>query len=237
MENGSVSGRLAACSDALERMAMMEAKFPNVSFLQQTPQLLALMTIIRDQRTRREEFVFYADRIIRLLIESGLAQLPFHEKSIVTPTGTVFEGTGFAQRICGVSIVRAGESMEAGLRAVCRGISIGKILIQRDESTALPRLYYVKLPADISQRKVLLLDPMLATGGSVLRAIDVLLEKGVQPGNIIFINLVACPEGVQAVASRHPNIKVVCAALDSHLDERKYIIPGLGDFGDRYFGT
>ena len=143
----------------------------------------------------------------------------------------------FQGSICGVSIMRAGESMEQGLRDCCRSVRIGKILIQRDEETALPKLYYSKLPKDIDQRFCLLLDPMLATGGSANKAIEVLIDNGVKEERIIFINLVACPEGIEAVVTKFPKLKIVTAAVDAGLNERKYIIPGLGDFGCRYFGT
>jgi len=136
-----------------------------------------------------------------------------------------------------VSIIRAGESMENALRAVCRDIRIGKILIQRDETTALPKLFYSKVPEDIADRYVLLLDPMLATGGSVLKAIEVLVDHGVQPERIIFVNLIAAPEGITAIANRYPEVIVVSAEVDQCLNTKKYIIPGIGDFGDRYFGT
>lgn len=114
---------------------------------------------------------------------------------------------------------------------------LGKILIQRDEETALPKLFYVKLPHDIGQRYVFLLDPMLATGGSAIMAIDSLKERGVTADRIIFVNLVSCPEGLTNLFRAHPQIKVVTAAIDEGLNERSYIVPGLGDFGDRYFGT
>merc|ERR1712224_1000211 len=140
----------------------------------------ALMTVLRDKNTEVQDFVFFADRIIRLLVEAGLEEMPHVEKEVATPTGVTFQGTGWALPykpcLCAVSIMRAGESMEAGLRAVCRGIKIGKILIQRDEATALPKLFYSKLPENIKEQTVLLLDPMLATGGSAIAAIDV-LEK------------------------------------------------------------
>merc|ERR1719230_999942 len=117
------------------------------------------------------------------------------------PTGVEFKGVGwglpYMNNICGVSIVRAGESMEAGLRAVCRSCKIGKILIQRDEATAMPKLYYSKLPPNIKDMTVLLLDPMLATGGSAIAAAKVLVDAGVPPTRIVFINLVCCPEGVR----------------------------------------
>ncbi|OBZ66629.1 Uracil phosphoribosyltransferase [Grifola frondosa] len=114
---------------------------PSVFTLPQTAQLEALYTIIRDKNTSRGDFLFYSDRIIRLLVEEGLNHLPVVPKTIETPTGAAYDGVGFEGKICGVSILRAGEAMEAGLREVCRSVRIGKILIQRDEETAQPKLF------------------------------------------------------------------------------------------------
>jgi uracil phosphoribosyltransferase len=209
----------------------------NVHLLPQTNQLRALHTIIRDRNARRDDFVFYSGRIIRLLIETGLDLLPFEPYEVETPVGRKYEGLRFASQICGVSVARAGESMEAGLRAVCTSIRIGKILIQRDRTTKLPRLYYANLPSDIARRHVLLLDPMLATGGTALAAIQVLLDRGVAEQNIVFINLITVPEGIAAVSQRHPDVKIVTSSIEERLNENAYMMPGIGDFGDRYFGT
>lgn len=219
------------------RAQLLRQKFPTLTLMPQTAQLRAMMTIIRDKTTGREEFVFYADRIIRLLVEEALNELPFQEHDVSTCVGRTYSGVLFSQKICGVSIVRAGESMENGLRAVCRACRIGKILIQRCEKTAEPTLYYSKLPTDINERFVLLLDPMLATGGSVCKAIEVLKEKGVKEEKILFVNLLAAPEGIANVCTRFPKVKIILAALDEGLDDQYFIVPGLGDFGDRYFGT
>ncbi|KAL1916894.1 uncharacterized protein VTP21DRAFT_5091 [Calcarisporiella thermophila] len=208
-----------------------------VQLLQQSPQLLSLMTIVRSKDCSRADFIFYSDRVIRLLVEEGLNHLPVVEKIVETPTGSTYKGVGFKGQICGVSIMRAGESMESGLRECCRSVRIGKILIQRDESTAMPKLFYAKLPHDIANRYVLLLDPMLATGGTALKAVEVLLEHGVKEEMIIFLNLISSPEGIDTFVKKFPRIKIITAAVDELLDDRKYIIPGLGDFGCRYFGT
>jgi uracil phosphoribosyltransferase len=112
-----------------------------------------------------------------------------------------------------------------------------KILIQRDEETAEPKLFYSKLPSDIADCHVMLCDPMLATGGSALTAIDVLKKAGVKEENILFLNVVSVPEGLKILAEKAPGVTIVTAALDSHLNPQKFIIPGLGDFGDRYYGT
>jgi len=221
---------------AVDKEALKQ-KYPNLHVLKSNHQIKCLQTLIRDRTTKREDFIFYADRLIRLLIEEALNFLPFFEKKIITPTDSEYNGTLFATKICGVSIVRAGESMEAGLRAVCKHIKIGKILIQRDEETAQAKLLYAKLPSDIATRFVLLLDPMLATGGTVNKAVEVLLKRDVPQEKIIFMNLLAAPEGIEKVFSIYPNLTVVTSEIDDYLNEKKYIVPGIGDFGDRYFGT
>ncbi|KAF2669190.1 uracil phosphoribosyltransferase [Microthyrium microscopicum] len=210
---------------------------PNVTILPQTPQLIALLTMIRDKKTQRADFIFYSNRIIRLLVEEGLNHLPTVEQAITTPVGRSYAGVKFEGKICGVSIMRAGEAMEQGLRDCCRSVRIGKILIQRDEETAKPKLFYDKLPTDIADRWVLLLDPMLATGGSALMAVDVLKGKGVPEEHILFLNLIASPEGAGNFAKLCPKVRVVTAFVDQGLDEKNYIVPGLGDFGDRYYTT
>ncbi len=209
----------------------------NVHLLAQTNQLRALHTVIRDRGADRDDFVDAAGRIMRLLIETGLDLLPHEEYDVMTPVGQTYRGLRVAPEICGVSIVRAGDSMEAALRGVLRGVRIGKILIQRDKETKLPHLYYTALPDDIADRHVLLLDPMLATGGTAIAAIEILLEHGVPQSDIVFVNLIAVPEGITAVCERFPAVRVVTSAIDEHLNENAYMIPGIGDFGDRYFGT
>ena len=131
-----------------------------VNLLTQTDQLKALMTTIRDSTTSRSDFVFYSNRIIRLLVEEGLNYLPVTAHCVTTSTNSSYQGVAFQGSICGVSIVRAGEAMEQGLRDCCRSVRLGKILIQRDENTGKANLYYSKLPEDIAQRWVFLLDPM-----------------------------------------------------------------------------
>jgi uracil phosphoribosyltransferase len=125
---------------------------------------MRLYRMIRDKNTERADFIFYSNRIIRLLVEEGLNHLPIVEQTVTTPVGRSYAGLQFQGKICGVSIMRAGESMEQGLRDCCRSVRIGKILIQRDEETSIPKLFYDKLPEDIASRWVLLLDPMFATG-------------------------------------------------------------------------
>ncbi|KAF8001057.1 hypothetical protein HF325_004846 [Metschnikowia pulcherrima] len=205
----------------------MATENKNVILLPQTNQLIGLYSIIRDQSTRRGDFVFYSDRIIRLLVEEGLNQLPVEKAVIQCHGDKTYTGARFLGKICGVSIVRAGESMELGLRDC--------YIDSKDEETALPKLFYEKLPEDISERYVFLLDPMLATGGSAMMAVEVLLSRGVRADRILFLNLLAAPEGIEAFHEKYPDVKIITGGIDEKLDDDKYIVPGLGDFGDRYY--
>lgn len=210
--------------------------YPNVYVIQSTFQIRGMHTLIRDRGISKHDFVFYSDRLIRLVVEHGLGHLPFTEKQVVTPTGSMYTGVDFCKKLCGVSIVRSGESMENALRACCKGIKIGKILIHRDGDNG-KQLIYEKLPNDISERHVLLLDPVLATGNSANQAIQLLIEKGVPESHIIFLNLISAPEGIHCVCKRFPSLKIVTSEIDVALNEEFRVIPGMGEFGDRYFGT
>jgi len=209
----------------------------NVHLLPQTRQLRALHTIIRARETKREDFFFSSRRIIRLLVEAALDLTPFEECKVETPVGEIYTGLRSVSPICGVSVARAGDSMEAGLREVYPSAQIGKILIQRDKATKLPHLYYSALPGNIATSQVLLLDPMLATGGSALTAIQVLLDKGVAVRDIVFVNLLSAPEGIATVCGRHPELRIVTSSVERHLNHNAFMVPGIGDFGDRFFGT
>jgi len=204
-----------------------------------SPAITMLMSIIRDKNTCQAEYVRAADRLMAILAEEGLARLPsVVPKVIETPCGK-YNGVSAPEghTICAVDIVRSGGILLEAVRKVMPELKTAKILIQRDEETALPKLFYSKLPPDISKLHVVLCDPMLATGGSALTAIQVLKEAGVKEDNIIFINVVSCPEGLRALAKKAPNVRIVTLGNDACLDEQKFIVPGLGDFGDRYYGT
>ncbi len=153
--------------------------------------------------------------------------------------GGTFEGCRLPKEssICAVSILRAADCMLEEVRMVMPSCAVGKILIQRNEKTAEPVLMYSKLPPDVASRPILLLDPMLATGGSAVTAVKVLVERGCKPESIVFVNVLCVAEGLDALAKAYPSVRVVTGGIDPILDERKYIVPGLGDFGDRYFGT
>ncbi|KAM5581806.1 uridine kinase-like protein 5 [Rosa sericea] len=210
--------------------------YPNLFLIFSTFQIRGMHTLIRDAQTTKHDFVFYSDRLIRLVVEHGLGHLPFQEQQIITPTGSIYSGVVFCKRLCGVSVIRSGESMENALRACCKGIKIGKILIHGEGNNGR-QLIYEKLPKDISTRHVLFLDPVLSSGNSAIKAISLLLSKGVPESNIIFLNLIAAPEGIHAVLKRFPMLKLVTSEIDLSLNEDLRVIPGMGEFGDRYFGT
>ena len=218
-------------------------------------QIRGMHTIIRDRRVNRSDFVFYSDRIIRLVVEHGLGHLPFSEQVVLTPTGDQYKGVTFCSKLCGVSIIRSGEAMENALRACCKGIKIGKLLIERRDKDGMiarqasasgdlsspvmynSRIHYEKLPHDIADRYVLLLDPILATGVSAQSAIDLLLERGVQEEKILFLTVIASTQGVHHLCTRYPRMKVITSEVDAGLSDDNKVLPGVGEFGDRYFGT
>eukprot|EP00239_Pterosperma_sp_CCMP1384_P003911 CAMPEP_0197845428 /NCGR_PEP_ID=MMETSP1438-20131217/2366_1 /TAXON_ID=1461541 /ORGANISM="Pterosperma sp., Strain CCMP1384" /LENGTH=392 /DNA_ID=CAMNT_0043456723 /DNA_START=359 /DNA_END=1537 /DNA_ORIENTATION=- len=215
--------------------------YANLDLLPGNYQTRGMHTIIRSRDTHKTDFVFYADRLIRLVVEHGLGQLPFREREVCTPTGVQYVGVEYAKGLCGVSIIRSGESMENALRACCKGVKIGKILVhrrhEREEDKEKESLIYHKLPRDIASRHVLLLDPILATGHSAIRAIRVLLEHDVSEEKIMFLTLIAAPEGIKNICEAFPKIRLITSEIDNGLDEQCSVVPGIGEFGDRYFGT
>jgi uracil phosphoribosyltransferase len=225
------------CSPFHLQLGVIVTSARNVLLLPQTNQLRALHTVIRDKETSGRDFEVHSRRIIRLLLEAGLELLPFEKREVTTPVGETYHGLQFPPRVCGVSVIRAGESMETELRDMIPGIPIGKILIQRDKQTKQPELLYRHLPADIGASHVLLLEPMLATGGSALAALDVLREAGVPDGNIVLVNFLASPTGLERVALAAPDVKIVTSAVEDGMNEDAFMVPGIGDFGDRFFGT
>lgn len=210
----------------------------NLFVLPTTPQIKGLHTFIRNANTPRDEFIFYSKRLIRLVIEYGLGLLPFKEVTVETPQGIAYQGRRIAtNKICGVSILRAGETMEQAVCDVCKDIRIGKILIQTNQITGEPELYYLKLPKDIKDFRVILMDATVATGAAAMMAIRVLLDHEVPEDNILLVSLLMAEVGVHSIAYAFPKVKIVTTALDPEINEKYYVIPGIGNFGDRYFGT
>ncbi|XP_050997532.1 uracil phosphoribosyltransferase homolog [Acomys russatus] len=199
-----------------------------LKLLPMNDQIRELQTIIRDKTASRGDFMFSADRLIRLVVEEGLNQLPYKECMVTTPTGHKYEGVKFEKGNCGVSIMRSGEAMEQGLRDCCRSIRIGKILIQSDEETQRAKVYYAKFPPDIYRRKVLLMYPILSTGNTVIEAVKVLIEHGVQPSVIILLSLFSTPHGAKSIIQEFPEITILTTEVHP-------VAPT--HFGQKYFGT
>ncbi|KAK3862372.1 hypothetical protein Pcinc_031760 [Petrolisthes cinctipes] len=213
---------------------------PNsLHLLPSTPQIRGLHTFIRNKDTPRDEFIFYSKRLIRLVIEHALTLLPFtQDVTVETPQGIPYEGKRIAtEKICGVSILRAGETMENALCEVLKDVRIGKILIQTNLDTGEPELYYLRLPKDIKDYHIFLMDATVATGAAAIMAIRVLLDHEVTEEHISLCSLLMTEQGVHNIAYAFPKVRIVTTAVDPCVNEKFYIVPGIGNFGDRYFGT
>ncbi|XP_076973693.1 uridine-cytidine kinase-like 1 isoform X2 [Tamandua tetradactyla] len=209
-----------------------------LSVLKSTPQVRGMHTIIRDKETSRDEFIFYSKRLMRLLIEHALSFLPFQDCAVQTPQGQDYMGKCYAgKQITGVSILRAGETMEPALRAVCKDVRIGTILIQTNPLTGEPELHYLRLPKDISDDHVILMDCTVSTGAAAMMAVRVLLDHDVPEDKIFLLSLLMAEMGVHSVAYAFPRVKIITTAVDKRVNDLFRIIPGIGNFGDRYFGT
>uniref|UniRef100_A0A670I6M3 Uridine-cytidine kinase n=1 Tax=Podarcis muralis TaxID=64176 RepID=A0A670I6M3_PODMU len=201
-----------------------------LSVLDSTPQVRGMHTIIRNKETTRDEFIFYSKRLMRLLIEHALSFLPLKPVTVETPQGTVYEGKRFhRQRITGVSILRAGETMEQALTAVCKDIRLGKILIQTNHNTGEPELHYLRLPKEISEDYVILMDSTVSTGAAAMMAIRVLLDHDVQEDRIFLLSLLMAEMGVHSVAYAFPRVRIITTAVDKRVSEEFHIIPGIGE--------
>ncbi|XP_015333626.1 uridine-cytidine kinase-like 1 isoform X9 [Marmota marmota marmota] len=209
-----------------------------LSVLKSTPQVRGMHTIIRDRETSRDEFIFYSKRLMRLLIEHALSFLPFQDCVVQTPQGQDYAGRCYAgKQITGVSILRAGETMEPALRAVCKDVRIGTILIQTNQLTGEPELHYLRLPKDISDDHVILMDCTVSTGAAAMMAVRVLLDHDVPEDKIFLLSLLMAEMGVHSVAYAFPRVRIITTAVDKRVNDLFRIIPGIGNFGDRYFGT
>ncbi|KAF9386989.1 Uridine-cytidine kinase-like 1 [Podila verticillata] len=224
----------------MARISAPEELPSNVIVLEKTNQLLGMHTIIRDINTSRHDFIFYADRLATLVIERALEELPYESRTVQTPTSQTVHGLGQKVNVGGVSILRAGGTMEIGLRRVIRDAVIGKILIQTDSSNGEPQLHYCKLPPSLRDDNtyIFLMDAVVGTGAAGLMAIRVLLDHDVPEDRIIFLSFLAGPQGLHTIARAFPRVKIVTSYIDSVLNAQTlFLEPGLGNFGDRYFGT
>lgn len=193
------------------------------------------LTIIRDKNCGTKVFREVVDEIAMLMAYEVSRDMPLEDIVIETPITETTQKTLSGKKVAIIPILRAGIGMVDGILELIPAAKVGHIGLYRDEETFEPHEYFVKLPEDIDARQLFVVDPMLATGGSAIMAIDALKERGAS--NIKFVCLVAAPEGVKALQEAHPDIDIYTASLDEKLNEHGYIVPGLGDAGDRLFGT
>lgn len=193
------------------------------------------LTHIRKKDTGTKEFRELVDEIATLMAYEATRDLPLEEIEIETPVAKTKAKVLTGKKIGIVPILRAGIGMVDGILRLIPAAKVGHIGLYRDPETLKPVEYYVKLPADVSERDFIVVDPMLATGGSAIAAIDALKKRGAK--HITFMCLIAAPEGLEALQEAHPDVDIYIAALDEKLNEHAYIVPGLGDAGDRLFGT
>jgi len=204
-------------------------------FVMDHPLIQHKLTYLRDKNTGSKEFRELVGEIAMLMCYEATRELPLEETTIETPMGLAKTKVIAGRKLAFVPILRAGLGMVDGVLKLVPAAKVGHIGLYRDHETLQPVEYYSKLPLDINERDVIVLDPMLATGGSAIDAITII--KRSKPKSIRFMCIIAAPEGIKALTEAHPDVAVFCAAVDDHLNEIGYIVPGLGDAGDRIFGT
>lgn len=234
---GTINTNLAQCQGT-----RITYDHENVHILEHSI-LPLLISRLRNPECKTREFREVSDRIMQLLVEEAIGHEPKKVTKKTSLAGGEYDHYELEHSIddyCAITIIRAGDSMLHKVFDLMPGISVGKVLVQRDEESEdkHPIFYYSKLPKGIAEKKrIFILDPMLGTGGSCKCVVSKLLEAGVQEKNITFINLISCPEGLNALTTAHPSMKIITAVLDPEMNDNRYITPGLGDFGDRYFNS
>ena len=212
----------------------MEYPIENVTVFSH-PLIQHKISILRDKRTGTNEFRALIEEIAMLMGYEALRDLPLKEVEVETPIETCMTPMIAGKKLAVVPILRAGLGMVNGILALVPSAKVGHIGLYRDEVTHEPHEYYCKLPNPIEQRTIVVTDPMLATGGSAVAAVDFIKEHGGR--NIKFMAIIAAPEGLERLHKTHPDIQIYVGHLDRQLNENAYICPGLGDAGDRIFGT
>ena len=212
----------------------MEYPIENVTVFSH-PLIQHKISILRDKRTGTNEFRALIEEIAMLMGYEALRDLPLKELEVETPIETCMTPMIAGKKLAIVPILRAGLGMVNGILALVPSAKVGHIGLYRDEVTHEPHEYYCKLPNPIEQRTIVVTDPMLATGGSAVAAVDFIKEHGGR--NIKFMAIIAAPEGLERLHKTHPDIQIYVGHLDRQLNENAYICPGLGDAGDRIFGT
>jgi uracil phosphoribosyltransferase len=212
-----------------------DARFPNL-FILDHPLIQHKLTHMRDRETSTRTFRELLRELTLLMGYEITRNLPLTTMRIETPLQPMDAPVIAGKKLVVVPVLRAGIGMSDGLLELVPSARVGHIGVYRDPATHKPVEYLVRLP-DVTDRSFILCDPMLATGNSAVHAVDALKSRGVPDDHIVFMALVAAPEGVTTFQQAHPNVKVYVASLDSHLNDHAYIVPGLGDAGDRLFGT
>lgn len=207
----------------------------SVSVLAQTPQVKGMHTIIRNTDVTREDFVFYSERLMRVLMEHANSFLPYTSAEVQRDGATFKAAKRLAKPVVGVSVLTSGLCMESTFRSVHLSANVGKILIQTNPLSEEPELHYCKLP-DLDGRACMLLDAQIVTGAAAMMAVRVLLDHGAREEDIIFVTLVSSPLGIHSLAEAFPKIRIVASAVDER-QEVDTIIPGIGYFAQRYFGN
>jgi uracil phosphoribosyltransferase len=192
------------------------------------------LTILRDKTTKTDLFRQHAAIVSEIVLLEAFRKLTTKTKKIYTPLSP-FDGKEMKDDVVVVPVLRAGLAMLFAIQDILPTISVGFVGLERNEQTAIAREYYRKLPKLYSKSRVIVLDPMLATGGSFDDTLTLVKNKGAKRLTVVCI--VSAPEGLERVTKQHSDVTIYTAAIDHHLNEKKYIVPGLGDFGDRYFGT
>jgi len=222
-------------------MADQVPGYDRVHVMRRTFYSVHLMGRLRDASSSREQFVDAARKVSIMLLNEAIGMLPYTPRSVKTPvdgaTYVTFDMPDPHKELCVVTVLRAATSMADVMTREYPEIPVGTILIQRDEGTAQPIMFYSKLPRDMEGRRVILVDPMLATGGSVKEAIATIRKAGVHEQDILVVSIVAAPEGVDAVVKANPLVRILVGEMDRGLNDKMYIVPGIGDFGDRFYGT
>ncbi|HEX5351547.1 MAG TPA: uracil phosphoribosyltransferase [Trichococcus sp.] len=195
------------------------------------------LTIIREKECGTKVFREVVSEIAMLMAYEVTRDMPLEDIEIETPLVKTTQKTLSGKKVAIIPILRAGLGMVDGFLAMLPAAKVGHIGMYRDHETLEPVEYFVKLPTDIQERQLFIVDPMLATGGSAIAAIEALEKRGASPSSMKFICLVAAPEGMEALHAAYPDVDIYAASLDERLDENSYILPGLGDAGDRLFGT
>lgn len=207
----------------------------NQVFIMNHPLIQHKLTILRDKNTGSKEFRELVSEIATLMTYEATRDLNLEDVKVETPVAVANAKIISGRKLAFIPILRAGIGMVGGVTNLVPAAKVGHIGLYRDPKTLKPVEYYSKLPSDIEERDVIVLDPMLATGGSAVDAISIIKKS--HPKSIKFMCIIAAPEGMKALQKAHPDVHIYCAALDQKLNENGYIVPGLGDAGDRIFGT